>query len=147
MESDSKINNNDDVKAVVIPENNVEILDVEKNRIAKRIEERINTKKVLNASNERLRKIRIEVVLKRYEKGNAFSSAMLAGLGQIHIEGTVKLINCDNESKICEFELDKTFAWGGIYGASTSIEDIERTFADGIAETVTGQKEDPQKKS
>ena len=102
---------------------------------------------MLNSSNDRANKIRIEVVLKRYEKGNAFARAMLAGLGQIHIEGTVKVINCENENKICEFELDKTFAWGGIYGASTSMEDIERTFADGIAETVTGQKEDPPKKS
>jgi hypothetical protein len=39
-----------------------------------------------------------------------------------------------------DFDLQKTFAWGGIYGASTSMEQIEDTFADGVAATVTGQQ-------
>jgi hypothetical protein len=38
-----------------------------------------------------------------------------------------------------EFDMQKTFAWGGIYGASTSMDEIEDTFADGVAATVTGQ--------
>jgi hypothetical protein len=38
-----------------------------------------------------------------------------------------------------KFDLQKTFAWGGLYGASTTMEDIEDTFADGVAATVTGQ--------
>jgi hypothetical protein len=42
-------------------------------------------------------------------------------------------------------DLKKTFAWGGAYGAATSIEDIESTFADGVAAAVTGQKEDAKK--
>jgi hypothetical protein len=44
-----------------------------------------------------------------------------------------------------EFDMQKTFAWGGIYGASTSIEEIEDTFADGVAATVTGQVHAPPK--
>jgi hypothetical protein len=34
-----------------------------------------------------------------------------------------------------QFDLQKTFAWGGVYGASVSVETIEDTFADGVAET------------
>ena len=45
-----------------------------------------------------------------------------------------------------EFALSKTFAWGGIYGASTTIETIEDTFADGVAATVTGQQQPEQPK-
>jgi hypothetical protein len=44
-----------------------------------------------------------------------------------------------------EFELKKTFAWGGAYGAGTSIEDIENSFADGVAASVTGQQHEPPK--
>jgi hypothetical protein len=44
-----------------------------------------------------------------------------------------------------EFDMQKTFAWGGVYGASTSIEEIEDTFADGVAATVTGQEHTPPK--
>ena len=44
-----------------------------------------------------------------------------------------------------QFDLQKTFAWGGIYGASVSVETIEDTFADGVAETVTGQVPSEQK--
>jgi hypothetical protein len=38
------------------------------------------------------------------------------------------------ERKVAEFTADKTFAWGGIYGGSTSMEDVEHGFAEGIAE-------------
>jgi hypothetical protein len=64
---------------------------------------------------------------------------MLAGLGQIHIDATVKVYAKANDQKIADFVVAKTFAWGGIYGASTSMEDIERTFADGVAAALTGQ--------
>ena len=36
------------------------------------------------------------------------------------------------------FGLSKTFAWGGVYGASTSIKDIENAYAEGIERSVTG---------
>ena len=39
--------------------------------------------------------------------------------------------------------MQKTLAWGGVYGASTSIEESEDTFADGVATTVTGQEHAP----
>jgi hypothetical protein len=47
-----------------------------------------------------------------------------------------------------KFEMQKTFAWGGIYGGMTTIETIEDTFADAVAATVTGQtppKTEPDK--
>lgn len=56
---------------------------------------------------------------------------MLAGLGQIHIDGDVTMYALPDHSKVGDFHLKKTFAWGGIYGSSTSMEDIETTFADG----------------
>jgi hypothetical protein len=44
--------------------------------------------------------------------------------------------------RVEEFAVQKTFAWGGIYGASTTMEDIEQSFAEGIANALTGQDDD-----
>jgi hypothetical protein len=82
------------------------------------------------------------------KKGNAFARAMLAGLGQIHIDGEVVIYQMPDHVMVGEFALRKTFAWGGIYGAATSMENIEDTFSDGVAAAVTGQKEQaPKQKS
>jgi len=35
----------------------------------------------------------------------------------------------------------KTFAWGGIYGSSTRIDDLEPIFADSVAAAVTGHQD------
>jgi hypothetical protein len=70
---------------------------------------------------------------------------MLAGLGQIHLEGTISVYQMPDHVLLEDFDLQKTFAWGGIYGASTSMEQIAHTFADGVAATVTGQLPAPPK--
>jgi hypothetical protein len=70
---------------------------------------------------------------------------MLVGLGQIHIEGKVSLYQMPARTLVGEFDLKKTFAWGGIYGAATSMDDIENTFSDGVAAAVTGQNGEPSK--
>ena len=62
---------------------------------------------------------------------------MLAGIGRIHVDAKVTVYALPNRKKKAEFDIDKTFAWGGIYGAVTSIEDVEQGFADGVAEAVT----------
>jgi uncharacterized protein DUF4410 len=87
----------------------------------------------------------VDLHLSRYDKGNAFARAMLVGLGQIHIDGKVDIYQMPDHTLVGEFDLKKTFAWGGIYGAATSMEDIEDTFADGVAATCTGQEEAPPK--
>jgi len=135
----------DSMKALVGAANNIAITDLEKARISRVIEEKIATKKVLNAKNGDSKNYEVNVTLTRYDKGNAFARAMLAGLGQIHIEGQVKLFEMPDKKKVGEFSIQKTFAWGGVYGAATSIEDIEKTFADSIAAAVTGQSDDAAK--
>ena len=66
---------------------------------------------------------------------------MLAGLGQIHIDAGVKVVDAATNAVLSDFQIAKTFAWGGLYGASTSMADIERTFGDGVATALTGQSE------
>jgi len=81
----------------------------------------------------------VDVTITRYEKGSAFARAMLAGLGQIHMDGNVTLYSMPAHTVVEDFSVQKTFAWGGIYGGTTTIEDIEQSFAEGIANALTGQ--------
>jgi hypothetical protein len=46
-----------------------------------------------------------------------------------------------------QFAISKTFAWGGIYGASMNMENIETTFAEGVAAAVTGHVTEEKKAS
>jgi len=124
----------------------ISILDSEKARLAEKINLKINDRKGLNKRDGEPQSYSVELMLTRYQKGSAFARAMLAGLGQIHIDGDVSLYALPDHNKVGEFHLKKTFAWGGIYGGATSMEDIETTFADGVAAAVTGQEEAADKK-
>lgn len=85
-------------------------------------------------------RLQMSVELTRYDKGSSFARFMLAGLGQIHIDGRVKLTESPNDTPLAVYEVTKTFAWGGIYGGSTSIEDVEVGFAEGVADAILGRK-------
>jgi hypothetical protein len=115
------------------------ILDYEKSRLTEVIATKIAARERLNPPAGLPRTYEIDVELTQYEKGDAFARAMLAGLGQIHIAGNVTIYLLPARTTIGEFTLKKTFAWGGIYGAATSMDTIEESFADGIAAAVTGQ--------
>ncbi|MBU4054678.1 MAG: DUF4410 domain-containing protein, partial [Proteobacteria bacterium] len=109
-------------------------------RLAEVIGIKINDLKLSNNGQGEKKSYEIELLLTRYDKGNAFARSMLAGLGQIHIDGEIKIIELPDKKQVGAFSISKTFAWGGIYGASTSMEDIEQTFANAVAAEVTGQK-------
>ena len=64
-----------------------------------------------------------------YDKGNAVARLMLIGLGQIHIDANVALIDATSNAILANYFVHKTFAWGGAYGGTTSIEDVESGFA------------------
>lgn len=141
----ARVSSPDTVKVSVDAADGLKILPEEKERIAEKLAMKIDARKVANSAAGAARVYEVELHLTRYDKGNAFARAMLAGLGQIHIEGVVTVFQMPEHTAVGEFTLKKTFAWGGIYGAATSMEDIEDTFADGVAAAVTGQKEAPPK--
>lgn len=68
-----------------------------------------------------------------YEEGNRFARLMLAGLGSMQIHAQVELLDAKSGNLLTAGEAGKTFAWGGIYGAATGIEDLEKDFAKEIA--------------
>lgn len=77
--------------------------------------------------------LEMHVQITRYEEGDALARLMLAGLGQIHIEGDVRIYGADAADVLAWYEVAKTFAWGGTYGAATSIRDVEVGFAKTVA--------------
>jgi hypothetical protein len=79
------------------------------------------------------------VVIKRYDKGNAFARFFLAGLGQMHIDADVALADWSTKEKIAQYEVTKTFAWGGAYGSAVSIQDIEEGFSKAVASSILGK--------
>lgn len=74
-----------------------------------------------------------QVDLKRYDAGNGFARFMLAGLGQIHIDADLSLQDGSTAERIARYDITKTFAWGGIYGAAAKITDVEEGFAKAVA--------------
>lgn len=80
-------------------------------------------------------------MIKRYEEGNAFARAMLVGLGRMHIDADVALSNWETKESIVQYEVSKTFAWGGLYGGLTDIKDVEDGFAKAVAASILGRKE------
>lgn len=147
LKAADRIAKGDTTKVTVVAKAGLDMLDVEKARFTQRIEAALAEKQALNPSHDPLRNYSVSVNVTKYDKGNAFARSMLAGLGQIHIDATVQVFTEPNHELVAEFDLKKTFAWGGIYGGVTTIEDIEKTFARGVASSLTGQNDkEPEKK-
>lgn len=140
MVSDSRITATDTAEVTIEAAEHINILPGDRDRVAQKIKARIDERKATNSARGEPRSFQVVLRVTRYERGNKFARAMLAGLGQIHLEGTISVFQMPTHTLLEEFDLQKTFAWGGVYGASTSIEEIEDTFADGVAATVTGQE-------
>jgi len=73
-----------------------------------------------------------------YDEGNKFARFMLAGLGGIKIHSDVIVKTSAFNDPISQAEVGKTFRWGGIYGATTDVSEIEKWFSDEVAKTFAG---------
>jgi Domain of unknown function (DUF4410) len=78
----------------------------------------------------------MKIIFTRYDEGNAFARFMLAGLGQIRIEADVLLLDPDTGQTVAKYQVAKDFSFGGIYGGTTTIQDVEKGFARSVAATV-----------
>lgn len=132
----------DEAKVKLSAAEGVSINDIARQRLESVISQKIDEKKK-NApckSSEK-RSFLLDSKITRYDEGSAFARAMLAGLGQMHIDGEFLLTFMLDERVLAEFTVKKTFAWGGIYGASTRLEDIEPAFADAVATAIVVEAE------
>ena len=84
----------------------------------------------------------MKVTLTRFDEGSAAARLTLIGLGQIHIEGGIRLFD-DANKPAGEYQIKKTFVGGGFYGGFTSLESVEDGFAKSV---IAGLNETHQKK-
>ncbi|MBF0529865.1 MAG: hypothetical protein HQK55_11470 [Deltaproteobacteria bacterium] len=94
--------------------------------------------KTINSISNELSTLRATVIIRRYDPGNAFARAMLIGLGQIHIDADVTLVDIETNKDVASYDVTKTFAMGGIWGATTDIKDVEEGFAKAVAASIMG---------
>jgi hypothetical protein len=97
-----------------------------------------------SATNTTPETLSIDVLITRYERGNAAMRAALAGLGQMHIDAAVTVRAGNSEEPVDRYDVKKSFAWGGVIGATTRIEDLELDFAKAVVKPL--EKLLPKKK-
>ncbi len=78
----------------------------------------------------------MKITFTRYDEGSAFARFMLAGLGQIYIEGDVVLIDSQTQQVLGKYKVSKDFSFGGVYGVTTTIQDVEKGFARSVAAVI-----------
>ena len=122
----------------------VEMMDYERERITQKIEQELRKRGLVSLavstgtteSDEQLRGLDIDVLMTRCDKGNSFARFILIGLAQIHIDADVTVREGSSGEVFGRYEVTKTFAWGGIYGAITEIDDVEEGFAKAVVSAI-----------
>jgi len=69
----------------------------------------------------------------QYKPGSETSRMMLAGTGSSHLDFSAILIDAKSGEELSRFSGKRTWAWGGGYGASRGIADLEQNVAYEIA--------------
>lgn len=78
----------------------------------------------------------MKLVFTKYDEGSSFGQFMLAGVGQIYIEADVLIIDDATGRQLADYKVSKDFSFGGLYGGTTTIRDVEKGFAKSVAEIV-----------
>jgi hypothetical protein len=83
---------------------------------------------------------KIKIVLTEYDEGSVVARMILLGLGQIKLGGDVIFVDGATGQELGRYKIVKQFAFGGIYGATTRMEDVEEGFAKSVAEILREKK-------
>jgi len=65
----------------------------------------------------------------QYKPGSETARFMIAGAGAAHLEMTSEVVDGDSGRTLATLPADRTWAWGGVLGASRGIEEMERNVA------------------
>ena len=130
-----EVKNNPDVSLTTTDDNRIKTLIVANLRT-----EYPNKFREINPAKPNSQTLQAIVNITKYDKGNSFARLMLAGLGSMQIKADIILNDLANRQCLGKSECKKTFAWGGLYGGSTKIEDIEEGFAKAAAASIAEAK-------
>ena len=144
MNKDENLNSYTKLSLEMKKNDDVAMTSSDQQRIAAWIVQKINAKAPTrfaesNPKNPDPATLHVVVNFIRYDEGNAFARFMLAGLGQIHIDAEVLLENRTKQAQLAKYEVNKTFAWGGIYGGTIRMTDVEHGFAEAVAAILLGE--------
>jgi len=148
---DFDVQDYDFLDVVVDSDADVSMAAYEKERLTQKLIEQVKQLETVkfngfNVPDSGPKTLSLEVTITRYDKGQAFARLMLAGLGQIHIDGDIVLKEKETQRVIEKANVNKTFAWGGVYGASTNMEDVEDGFAAGVLQALKESREEAETK-
>lgn len=79
-------------------------------------------------------RMKLKLIFTRYDEGSAGARFILAGLGQIRIDADVLFIDDATGQVLGRYQVSKQFAFGGLYGGFTRVEDVEKGFAKSVAD-------------
>ncbi len=107
-----------DLHITVNSTKDIQLSKLDKKRLTQRIKDNITTEKphrfkTINRKPSNRKKLRAVVSIKEYDEGSKFARFMLPGLGQIHIDADIILSDYLSKNKLAQYEITKTFAWGG----------------------------------
>jgi hypothetical protein len=141
--SSSQLSKYTDVVINVNSTKGIQLSQFDKDRLTLKIEQEIKAEnpsrfKTINSPSSGRKKLRAMVTIKEYEEGNAFARLILSGLGQIHIDADIMLSDYLSKKILAQYEITKTFAWGGFYGAATKIQQVEEGFCKAVADSIIG---------
>lgn len=78
---------------------------------------------------DQLQSMQINIKIRKYDEGNRFLRSVLIGLGAMEIYADVDIKDTTSGKSISTGEVGKTYAIGGLAGAATGIEYLEKEFA------------------
>jgi len=78
----------------------------------------------------------IVVNITRYTKGSGVVRTAMPGMGQMHLDGVVTLYQMPKRVPVGEFIVRKSFAIGGLYSLTVSMNTISTAFSQAVAKTV-----------
>jgi hypothetical protein len=84
--------------------------------------------------------VKIRMVITKYTTGDAGLRLLGPGLGRMEMGGDVLFSDAQTGSQVAKYQVFKEFSGGGIWGATTSIQDVEKGFARSVALTLTEKK-------
>ena len=73
--------------------------------------------------------MQLNIKFRKYDEGSRFLRSVLIGLGSMEIHADVEIRDATSGKTISKGEIGKTLAVGGIIGAATGIENLEKEFA------------------
>ena len=79
------------------------------------------------------------IAFREYDEGSRVARAFLAGAGKMRIAADVFIEDRARKLTLGTYDVTKTFAWGGLYGATTELKDIEQGFADAVVAALLGE--------